>query len=238
MIKGLVIHAAAEKLVKEHGFTPTSEQVDEVLREQASAHSLEGRLGSELFVDIFIEKYKQTLLSSLSRLSEKNWTYVGSEVYLEGNLEEMPVVGGIDLILQDDESNLVLLDLKTGKLPRKKGIAEGRHFQLPFYYQLTKQNYPDKDIAELAYVAVSDRNPGKLVSYSGDEIENMMKTVTANAQRIVSMIRAGLFPPIPTASCDYCDYIGLCRRNPFSRIKEKVKSDDRMVIFREIMLKK
>ncbi|MCD4701731.1 MAG: PD-(D/E)XK nuclease family protein, partial [Candidatus Aegiribacteria sp.] len=101
MIKGLIIHAAFEKIVKEHGFTPTSEQVDAILREQASEHSLEGRLGSKFFVDIFIEKQRQIVLSSLSQLSVKGWMYVDSEVYLEGNLGEIPVAGRIDLILED-----------------------------------------------------------------------------------------------------------------------------------------
>ncbi|MCD4700216.1 MAG: PD-(D/E)XK nuclease family protein, partial [Candidatus Aegiribacteria sp.] len=178
------------------------------------------------------------VLSSLSQLSVKGWMYVDSEVYLEGNLGEIPVAGRIDLILEDDESNLVLLDLKTGKLPSKGGTAKGRDFQLPFYYQLAKQNFQGNSISLLAYAAVSDRNPGKLVSFTGDEMESVMETVTVNARQIVLMIRKGLFTPIPTVSCDYCDYIGICRRNPFVRIKEKVKLDSRMEIFREIMLKK
>lgn len=238
MTKGLVIHAAIETIVKKHGFTPTSEQVEAILREHAAEHSLEGRLGSKFFVDIFIEKHKQIILSSLSQLSLKGWKYKGSEVYLEGSLGDMPVSGRIDLILEDDASGLVLLDLKTGQLPSKKGTGEGRNFQLPFYYQLAKQNFPDKDIAAVAYAAVSDKNPGKLVSHSGDEIESLMETVTINARRIVSMIREGLFPPIPTVSCDYCACSGICRRNPFVRIKEKVKLDNRMEVFREIVLKK
>ena len=235
MIKGLVIHAAIEEIVKEYGFTPSSEQVDVILAEQSSAHSLEGRLGSKLFVDIFIDKQRQIILSSLSQLSLKNWKYRGSEVYLEGSLGDMQIGGRIDLILEDDASNLILLDLKTGSLPTKKST---RHFQLPFYYQLAKQNYPGKNVAIAAYASVSDKSPGKLVSFSGDEMADLMKTVTANARRIVSMIRDGLFPPIPTVSCDYCDYIGICRRNPFVRIKEKVKSDKRMEMFMEIVLKK
>ncbi|NOQ22191.1 MAG: hypothetical protein GQ565_06035 [Candidatus Aegiribacteria sp.] len=238
MSKGLVIHAATEKIVKEHGFTPASEQVDAILREQASEHSLEGRLGSKLFVDIFIEKQKQTVLSSLSQLSRKGWRYRGSEVCLEGSLGDMPIGGRIDLILEDDASNLVLLDLKTGQLPPKGGIAKGMNFQLPFYYQLAKRNFPDKDIATAAYAAVSDKNPGKLVSYSGDEMENLMKAVTASAEKIVSMILEGLFPPIPTVSCDYCACNGVCRISPYTRIIEKAKSDNRMEIFRGIILKK
>ncbi|MEN8208510.1 MAG: PD-(D/E)XK nuclease family protein [Candidatus Fermentibacteria bacterium] len=238
MVKGLVIHAAFEKILKGYGFTPSSGQVDDILREQASDFSLAGRLGSELFVDIFIKKHKRIILSSLAQLSTKEWKYQGSEVCLEGSLGDMPIGGRIDLIMEDDASNLILLDLKTGSLPKKKGTAEGRHFQLPFYYQLAKQNYPGKDISVSAYASVSEKGPGKLVSFTGDEMENMMKSVSENAGRIVSMIREGLFPPIPTVNCDYCEYSGICRRNPFVRIKEKVKSDKRMEMFTGIVLKK
>lgn len=238
MIRGVVIHAAFEEIVKEQGFTSTEKQVDDILREQASEHSLEGRLGSEFFVDIFIEKQKQIILSSLSQLAAKGWKYIGSEVSLEGSLGDMPIDGRIDLILEDDASNLILLDLKTGLLPARKGTAEGRHFQLPFYYQLAAQNYPGRNVAEAAYVSVSDKYPGKLMSFTGDEMENLMKSVSVNAQRIVSMIRKGLFPPIPTDKCDYCDYSGICRRNPFARIKAKVKSDRRMEMFAGMVLKK
>ncbi len=238
MIRGLVIHAAFEKTVKEQGFTPTSERVDDILREQASEYYLAGRLGSELFVDIFIEKQKQVILSSLSQLAAKGWKYTGSEVSLEGSLGDMPIGGRIDLIMEDDASNLILLDLKTGSLPTKRGTTEGRHFQLPFYYQLVAQNYPGRDVAEAAYVSVSEKGPGKLMSFRGDDIENLMESVSANARKIVSMIREGLFPPIPTVNCDYCSFRGICRRNPFIRIKEKVKSDKRMEMFMGIVLKK
>ncbi len=237
MTQGLILHAAAEKIMREHGFTPAPEQVDAILREKSSEHSLEGRLGSKFFVDIFIGKQKQIILSSLSQLASKRWKYRGSEVYFEGSLGDMPIGGRIDLILEDDESKLVLLDLKTGQLPPRNGIVKGRYFQLPFYYQLAKQNFPEKDISAVAYAAFSEKNPGKLVSYTGDEIESSLKTVTDIAERIVLMIREGLFPPIPTVSCDNCAYSGVCRRNPFVRIKEKMKSDNRMEMFRGIMLK-
>ena len=238
MTVGLVIHAAIERIAAEYGFTPASAQVEVILREYASEQFLGGRLGSKLFLDIFIEKQKQIILSSLSQLSQKGWKYRDSEVYLEGSLGDMPIAGRIDLILEDDESNLVLLDMKTGALPAKKGTGEGRYFQMPFYYQLAKQNYPGKDVAIAAYASVSEKNPGKLVSFSGDEMENLMKAVTASARRIVSMIRDGLFPPIPTVSCNYCDCSGVCRISPYTRIEEKVKSDKRMEMFVGKVLKK
>lgn len=237
-VKGLIIHAAAERTVEKYGFTPTLEQIDAILREQADEHSLKGRLGSQLFLDIFIDKQKRIILSSLSKLAPNNWRYVASEVYFKGSLGDMPIGGRIDLILEDSESNLVLLDLKTGKLPSKKEIDKCNNFQLPFYYQLAKQNFSGKDIATVAYVRISDSNPGKLISFTGDEIENIMETVTDNAERIVASIRAGLFPPIPTKSCSNCVYIGVCRNSPYSRILEKAKSDSRMEIFRGLVLKK
>ncbi|MCK4806336.1 MAG: PD-(D/E)XK nuclease family protein [Candidatus Aegiribacteria sp.] len=236
--KGLLIHDAVEEIIEKHGFTPSPAQVEAILRQVGVSRGLAGKLGSAYFEEIFIEKQKDIILKSLEVLNDKDWRFAGREVKLRGSLGDLPITGTLDLILDDEESRLVLIDLKTGKLPSKNGIDKGRNFQLPFYYQLVKQNFTGKDIATVAYVAVSDRSPGKLVSFTGDEMESLMETVTHNAERIATMIRAGLFPPIPTESCDNCDYSGICRRNPFIRIKEKVKSDNRMEMFRGIMLKK
>jgi RecB family exonuclease len=237
MIKGSVVHEAVEDIIKRHGFYPSRMEVDSTLRKVAASYKIASRLGAEYLQEIFIEKQTEAIAASLCSLSSAGWKYLDREKYLEGYLGELNINGRIDLIMENSDSNLVLLDLKTGILPTVKGIEYGKLYQLPFYYKLGRENYPDRGIATVAYVSISDNTPGKLSSLTGDEMEERMEAVLKNAERIVSMIRDGLFPPIPTSSCDYCVYKGLCRRTPFDRIKGKVQSDGRMEMFREIMLK-
>ncbi|MCD4775901.1 MAG: PD-(D/E)XK nuclease family protein [Candidatus Aegiribacteria sp.] len=235
--KGLIIHDAVEKIVEKYGFTPSPDQVETILTYAGKSEGLAGKLGSEYFKEIFIEKQKDIILRSLETLSGKNWKFLGREVKLQGSLGDLSIGGRIDLVLEDIDSNLVLLDLKTGKLPSISGKGKERYFQLPFYYQLAKENYPGRSIAMISYASISDKNPGGLRGLSGDEMESRMEAHRENARIIVAMIQEGLFPPIPTASCDYCAFSGVCRRNPFTRIKEKMKLDNRMEIFRGIVLK-
>lgn len=237
MIKGSLIHEAVEEIIEKHGLTPSREEVESIIRKAAVSYKIASRLGAEYLQEIFLEKQTEAIAASLCSLSSTGWKYLNKEKYLEGHLGELNINGRIDLIMENGDSNLVLLDLKTGISPGVKGIEDGKLYQLPFYYKLARDNYPDRDIAVIAYASISDRTPGKLSSLTGDEMEERMGAVLRNAERIVSMIREGLFPPIPTSSCDYCVYRGLCRRNPFDRIKGKAQSDSRMEMFREIMLK-
>ena len=236
--KGLIIHEAVEEIIEKHGFTPLPEQVEAILIHAGESERLAGKLGSEYFEEIFIERQKNIILRSLGALSEKNWKFLGREVKLQGSLGDLLIGGRIDLILEDTDSNLVLLDLKTGKLPSISGKGKDRYFQLPFYYELAKENYPGKCIANVSYASISDKDPGGLRGLSGAEMDSRMETYQKNAHTVVAMIQEGLFPPIPTVNCDYCAFSGVCRRNPFTRIKEKVKSDNRREIFRGIVIKK
>jgi len=238
LIRGSVVHEAVENIVEKSGLNPSRIQVEGEIRKAAVSLGIARKLGADYLQEIFVEKQTNSVVKSLRSLSSTGWKYLDSEKELEGCLGNLKINGKIDLIMEDDDSNLVLLDLKTGKPPGVKDIEKGKLFQLPFYYQLARDNYPGRSIASIAYVSISDRTPGKMSSLTGAEMEERMEGVRLNAERIVSMIRSGLFPPIPTSSCDYCAFRGLCRRNPFDRIKGKARSDDRMEFFREIMLKK
>jgi RecB family exonuclease len=237
MIKGSMVHEAVEEIIEKHGLNPSKEEVESIIRRTAASYKIACRLGAEYLKEIFIEKQTEVIAASLYNLSVTGWKYLDKEKYLEGHLGELRINGRIDLIMEDSDSNLVLLDLKTGIPPALKGIEYGKLYQLPFYYKLAGENYPDRSIAVIAYASISDSTPGKLSSLTGHEMEERMGAVQKNAERIVSMIRDGLFPPIPTSSCDYCVYKGLCRRTPFDRVKGKAQSDSRMEMFREIMLK-
>jgi len=234
---GNLIHEVVEETVKRYGLNSSRLDVEDVLNEIAVSHEVARKFGAEYLLEIFLRKQVEIVFQSLSRLASTGWRYLEREKFLEGHLGNLKINGRIDLIMEDSDSNLILLDLKTGTLPRSGDIVKGKLYQLPFYYRLARENYSGRGIASTAYVSISETTPGRLCSFTGNDMENIMEKVTGYAERIVSMIREGLFPPIPTAGCGNCLYRELCRRNPYDRIKGKSISDDRMKLFRGIMLK-
>jgi RecB family exonuclease len=238
MIKGSIIHEAVEKVLESRGFHPSLEDIAEILAEVSSSHELTGRLGTDYLQQIFLEKETGIISESLRNMSLEGWKFLESEKFLEGHLGEMRINGIVDLILEDRNSDLVLVDLKTGKLPDLKDIDKGKLYQLPFYFALARENYPDRQIASVAYASVSKASPGKMKGLKGEEMEDRMKAVSENAKRIVSMMRDGLFPPVPSSRCDYCVYRGACRISPWERIRAKAQSDGRIEMLKELMLKK
>ncbi len=238
LTKGSVIHEAVEQIVEIYGMNPSGFEVENIFRKVAASHRIAGRLGAKYLLEIFLRKQSEAVSRSLCNLSSSGWKYLDKEKYLEGHLGELRINGRIDLVMEDCDANLVLLDLKTGSLPGRNDIARGKLYQLPFYYKLAEENYPERSIAYIGYASISTSTPGKLSGLTGAEMEENMEGVCRNTETIVSMIREGLFPPLPTSSCDYCVYSSLCRRSPYDRIIGKTRSDDRMEFFREIMLKK
>lgn len=229
---GSFVHETVEEIIRIHGFEPSGEEVIGILRKTANSIDLSGKLGTSDLEDIFLEKQKEIILQSLSVLAAEGWNFIAKEEQLQGCFGKLDIQGRIDLILEDSDGNLVVLDLKTGKLPQKREIEEGRYFQLPFYYRMMRSSYPERYISRIAYAGISMREPGKLTGYTGDDIEQIMDTAQKNAERIVGMMREGLFPPISTVNCDFCSFRGLCRRTPSQRIKSKVSSDRRMKLLK------
>ena len=236
LIKGSVLHETVEEIIEKHGMNPSRMEVESVLKSVAASHNIARRLGAKYLQGIFFQKQTEAIVKSLKNLSSDGWKFLEKEKGLKGHLGKLKITGRIDLILEDCDSNLILLDLKTGKLPDIRDIEKGKLYQLPFYYMLVRDNYPGRNVASIAYASISERTPGKLSSLTGDEMEERLETVRTNAERAVSMIREGLFPPVPTSNCEYCSLV--CRRSPYDRIQGKAQSDARVNMLRKIMLKK
>ncbi len=236
-LTGKIVHEAVEEIISVYGFQPADNDIISILLREADESDLEKKLGNSHLAELFLEKQKEIIRKSLDVLAVEEWKFIGREVGLQGKIGDLDILGRIDLILEDKNENLVVLDLKTGRLPSKKEIEKGKYYQLPFYYQMTKDSYPDKNISSVAYAGISAREPGRLVGYSGDGIEQIMDTVQKNFERLAKMMQEGIFPPIPTGNCEVCDFKNLCRKTPFQRILTKAHSDSRMELLSGMMSK-
>lgn len=227
-LTGKIVHEAVEEIIRVYGWNPADSDIISILLREADKSDLVLKLGNSHLEEIFLEKQKEIIRKSLDVLSAEGWKFIDREVDLQGKIGDLDICGRIDLILEDRSGDLVVLDLKTGKLPSKGDIEKGKYYQLPFYYQMVKSSYPGKNISKVTYAGISAGEPGRLVGYSGDGIEQIMNTVQSNFERIASMMQEGLFPPVPTGNCDFCDFKNLCRKTPSQRIKTKAASDSRM----------
>jgi RecB family exonuclease len=236
-LTGKIVHEAVEEIISIYGFKPADDDIINILRREADRSDLEKKLGNSYLEEFFLEKQKEIIRASLDVLAAEEWKFIAREADMQGKIGNLDICGRIDLILEDKSGNLVVLDLKTGKLPSKKEIEKGKYYQLPFYYQMTKDSYPGKNISKVTYAGISAREPGRLVGYSGDGIEQIMDTVQRNFERIAKMMQEGIFPPISTGNCDYCNFKNLCRRTPSQRIETKAVSDSRVELLSGMMSK-
>lgn len=234
-LKGKIVHETVEEIIHAYGFQPADNDIISVLLRTSDRYDLKKILGNSHLEELFLENQKEIIRTSVDVLAAEEWKFIAREVDLQGKIGGLNIRGRIDLILEDKNENLVLLDLKTGRLPSKKEIEKGKYYQLPFYYQMTKDSWSDRNISKVTYASISAREPGRLAGYSCDGIEQIMDTVQRNFERIASMMTEGIFPPIPTGNCDFCNFKNLCRTTPSHRILTKAHSDSRMELLSGMM---
>ena len=233
--RGNIVHEAVEGIVERWGFGPRPVDVRSFLQEKAVSKGLPELLGTEYLCEMFIENQTEVILRSLENLRSRGWRFLAAEVGLTGRLDRLNIRGRIDLLLEDRESNLVLVDLKTGRLPARKDVEKATVFQLPFYFQLAASEYPGREISLTGYVSISQNSPGRMLAFSAAEMAGVTERARENAALLAGMMERGLFPPVPTGWCRSCLYRGLCRLTPSARIRAKVLSDSRMEFFHSIL---
>ncbi|MBD3277936.1 MAG: hypothetical protein GF388_06535 [Candidatus Aegiribacteria sp.] len=234
--RGNVVHRAVEKLIRNHGFYPSTQDILQELDSASKEIGLSRTFQAEYLYRIFLESYSEGIRNALEATGALDLSFLFCEKYLRGTLGEQEIEGVVDLVLEDGDSNLVLVDIKTGNFPPWSHIDRGMSYQLPFYYQLALQNYPDRTVGFAAYMSVSSRRKKVLTQISGEAMAGKMEKVRNNLQKVVPLIRQGFFPPVPTSgNCSYCSLSGLCRRTPYRRIRNKVANDERASFFRGIV---
>jgi len=228
MKKGIFVHDAVEEIVEKYNFAANRKQIKEILVIAAEKENIAKKIGSETLKDVFIEEQESIIFETLQQHKDKSWKFFRKEERLTGKIGDIDIEGRIDLILENDKSELIIIDLKTGRLPENKSTEEGNEFQLPFYYQLVTQSYPGKKIEGVCYMAVSAREPGNLEGFTADEMQEILDAgFEESISEIIELLNGGIFPPLPRNTknhpCTYCDFRALCRRTPYERLKSKAE---------------
>ncbi len=130
---------------------------------------------------------------------------VSAEVELTRDLEGQSLHGYIDRLETRANGTQVVVDYKTGKIPKEADIVAGEAVQLLHYALL-----------DPAIVAVEYRplRKGEKPQVYEDDLPQLRDAVRARLAGALRAVRAGA--PLPAqgdeAVCKHCDYSGLCRR--------------------------
>jgi ATP-dependent helicase/nuclease subunit B len=130
---------------------------------------------------------------------------VRAEVELAQELEGQRLYGRIDRLETRTNGSQVVVDYKSGKLPKEDDIVAGESVQLLHYALL------DPAIAAVEYRPLR-RNEAPQV-YE-DDLPQLRDAVRQRLATALRAVRAGA--PLPAQGdatvCGRCEYIGLCRR--------------------------
>jgi RecB family exonuclease len=155
--------------------------------------------------------------------------------------------GSIDRVDHGPDGRLVVVDYKSGKSDRYKGISneplgKGRHLQLPIYAKAARQVFgPAADgapvRAEYRFVQATAGYAVVPVELT-DELDAELSSVLGT---LVSTIDAGCFPPRPGnpvlsthEHCRYCDFDALCTVDR-AEIWDSSSTDGRMQAYTELV---
>lgn len=130
---------------------------------------------------------------------------VRSEVDLQQPFEGLTLGGRADRleILAGGERTIV--DYKTGKLPKKDDLAAGEQVQLLHYALL------DPQVSSVEYLPVREDTQPLALS---EELPELREATRARLAAALASIRGGstLIAHGDEATCEYCDFSGVCRR--------------------------
>ncbi len=138
----------------------------------------------------------------------------GSEVVASESAHEAPLTGGVtlrgklDRVERAADGTLAILDYKTGKPPKDIQLASGEFVQLPSYALL----HPTAD--RVAYLGLDESPITDKTAIEGETLAELRDAVGARLSQVIEAIRAGAALPAwgDAKTCQYCDYIGVCRR--------------------------
>ena len=228
MVRGTVLHGALERILKEHGFSPRAEQVEQCVRRAASHAGLAAQLGSRAFEEAFVRRETPRLLALVNSMQPFGWTVEATEMSVTGTFAGRETRGRIDLVLAGPDGT-VLLDFKTGRSKSGKTVKRrtrrGEMVQLPLYASLYSQQ--DGKPERVGYLYL-EQEMGRQPIIPTEDLAAEAEEAEARAGLFADLMDRGYFPPLPLASsdpCRFCDLSDLCRLTPAVRLEWKTASD-------------
>ena len=152
-----------------------------------------------------------------------------------GNGSRLLLAGRIDRVDVDPEGRFLIIDYKTGMLPKLSDVKEGKSLQVQLYLQAVQKLlqrsagvggvfYLVKNEAELEYatIVVDESNVAQLSSvigrkrYLDQPIGDLIAGTNSLVARMLSAMRQGIFhPALSEKDCrSYCEYKQVCRFDP------------------------
>jgi ATP-dependent helicase/nuclease subunit B len=130
--------------------------------------------------------------------------------------EDLNVYGRLDRIDQPDTNDhSVIIDYKTGGSAQQNDVDTGEDVQLITYAML------DQKVDQVMYLSLDESN-GEVktrAQLTGDELQQLRADSEQRLQEIFSLLNSA--HPLTAwgdeASCQYCHFAGLCRRNIWNR---------------------
>ncbi len=163
----------------------------------------------------------------IHRLQERNMRPLEFEKEFRADIAQPSAYGlrGVfDRIDQSlDGKKFEIIDYKTSwrKGDPKKLVQEGSFFQLPFYFEILSQKYPESEIEGGLLYEIEGKSKDAVPSvypYSFFDWQAQRESFFENVSRLLSSIARGYFPINPDdqdeyGHCGYCRFQNLCRKN-------------------------
>lgn len=161
---GSLAHRFFELLLQENSLDWDKNAVRDWI--EAKAEFLLEREGATLLLygreperNQFLNRVKNAAWSLLSLIRNNGWAIHATELPLVGEFSGLPVRGKADLVLQRDEGEWAIVDLKwSGARRRREMIRNGEDLQLILYAKLLP---PPENWAHTAYFILED---GKMIA--------------------------------------------------------------------------
>ncbi len=210
--KGRFVHAVFEKLLDAEAEQRSADLAyslipdagrrvldDKVRAELALDADAEARLNSEVraIVDTYLVMEDPRLV-----------THEGVELRLNATIEQTPLFGILDRLDRDANGDLVIVDYKTGSLPRRD-YESSSFANTELYAALCEEKLGERPRRiRLMYVA-----QGESLERSVTEVVTRARVGAAAGawRKIRGYFDAGQFPARPSPSgCRFCDFSNIC----------------------------
>ena len=142
--------------------------------------------------------------------------------------KDVAIHGVIDRIDRNESGDEILIDYKSGGVPKYDKVAAYEVMQLSLY-ALARRSMGNRP-ASLEYVSVEGAKAsvmvrdttragnysrlGKEKKYDGEAFDGFLNEAEIALNRVIASIKKGAFPAEPTEedACKYCPYGDLCRK--------------------------
>jgi putative RecB family exonuclease len=161
--------------------------------------------------EILLSEGKELLTVYYDKLPEDSFETIAIEEGVGFYVDDMPVVGFIDLLQEDESGTLIVTDWKTsGRAYSTEEV--NKNLQVTLYAHALKQNgYQDREILLKFDCLIKTKKP-KFEQYYTTRTEQDVKRTITKIRHVWEGISKGVFVPNDTSwKCAGCSYQAACK---------------------------